>query len=133
MPDLSFFLPLCNLLDVTLNELFAGECIAREKLKEKADEVLMDVITNWLGHDKREKVHSRESKESDTALQNVLDVENVSRLYENVSTGHENILEKHKIKNNSVLAVNDVSFQIPHGSFVGIMVLPVPGKQHCLI
>ena len=127
MPDLSLFLPLCNLLDVTLNELFAGECIAREKLKEKADEVLMDVITNWLGHDKWE------SKESGTTLQNVLEVENVSKLYENVSTGHENILEQHKTENNSVLAVNDVSFQIPHGSFVGIMVLPVPGKQHCLI
>lgn len=66
MPDLSLFLPLCTLLDVTLNELFAGECIAEEKWKERADEVLMDVITNWLGHDNREKVHSRESKENDT-------------------------------------------------------------------
>ena len=68
----------------------------------------MEVITNWLGRDKPE------SKESDTALQNVLEVEKVSKRYENV-------LEKHKIKNNSVLAVNDVSFQIPRGSFVGIM------------
>ena len=53
MPDLSLFLPLCTLLEVTLNELFAGEYIAEEKLKEKADEVLMDVITNWSGHDKK--------------------------------------------------------------------------------
>ena len=126
MPDLSLFLPLCTLLEVTLNELFAGECIAEEKLKEKADEVLMDVITNWLGHDKWE------SRESGTALQNVLEVENVSKLYENVSTGHENILEKHKIKNNSVLAVNDVSFQIPHGSFVGIMGASGSGKSTLL-
>ena len=126
MPDLSLFLPLCTLLEVTLNELFAGECIAEEKLKEKADEVLMDVITNWLGHD------NRETKESGTALQNVLEVENVSKLYENVSTGHENILEKHKIENNSVLAVNDVSFQIPHGSFVGIMGASGSGKTTLL-
>ncbi len=126
MPDLSLFLPLCTLLEVSLNELFAGECIAEEKLKEKADEVLMDVITNWLGHDKWE------SRESGTALQNVLEVENVSKLYENVSTGHENILEKHKIKNNSVLAVNDVSFQIPHGSFVGIMGASGSGKTTLL-
>ena len=126
MPDLSLFLPLCTLLEVTLNELFAGEYIAEEKLKEKADEVLMDVITNWLGHDKWE------SKESGTALQNVLEVENVSKLYENVSTGHENILEKHKIENNSVLAVNDVSFQIPHGSFVGIMGASGSGKTTLL-
>ena len=126
MPDLSLFLPLCTLLEVTLNELFAGECIAEEKLKEKADEVLMNVITNWLGHDKWE------TKESGTVLQNVLEVENVSKLYENVSTGHENILEKHKIENNSVLAVNDVSFQIPHGSFVGIMGASGSGKTTLL-
>ena len=64
MPDLSLFMPLCDLLDVTLNELFAGQCIAEEKLKKKkADEVLMDVIINWLGHDKWE------SKECDTASQ----------------------------------------------------------------
>ena len=126
MPDLSLFLPLCTLLEVTLNELFAGEYIAEEKLKEKADEVLMDVITNWLGHDKWE------SKESGTALQNVLEVENVSKLYENVSTGHENILEQHKTENNSVLAVNDVSFQIPHGSFVGIMGASGSGKTTLL-
>ena len=132
MPDLSLFLPLCTLLEVTLNELFAGECIAEEKLKEKADEVLMDVITKWLGHDKMECVHSTETKESDTAPQNVLEVENVSKLYENALTGYGNILEKHKIKNNSVLAVNDVSFQIPHGSFVGIMGASGSGKTTLL-
>ena len=112
MPDLSLFMPLCTLLDVTLNELFAGECIAEEKLKEKADEVLMDVITNWLGHDKWE------SKESDTTPENVLKVENVSKLYET--------------ENNSILAVNDVSFQIPHGSFVGIMGASGSGKTTLL-
>lgn len=119
MPDLSLFLPLCTLLEVSLNELFAGECIAEEKLKEKADEVLMNVITNWLGHDKWE------TKESGTVLQNVLEVENVSKLY-------ENILEQHKTENNSVLAVNDVSFQIPHGSFVGIMGASGSGKTTLL-
>ena len=112
MPDLSLFMPLCTLLDVTLNELFAGECIAEEKLKEKADEVLMDVITNWLGHDKWE------SKESDTIPENVLEVENVSKLYE--------------AENNSVLAVNNVNFQIPHGSFVGIMGASGSGKTTLL-
>ena len=112
MPDLSLFMPLCTLLDVTLNELFAGDCIAEEKLKEKADEILMDVIINWLGHDKWE------SKECDTASQNVLEVENVSKLYET--------------ENNSVLAVNDVSFQIPHGRFVGIMGASGSGKTTLL-
>ena len=132
MPDLSLFMPLCTLLDVTLNELFAGERIAEEKWKERADEVLMDVITNWLGHDNREKVHSRESKESDTTPENVLEVENVSKLYENVSTGHENVSTGHETENNSVLAVKDVSFQIPHGSFVGIMGASGSGKTTLL-
>ena len=139
MPDLSLFMPLCTLLDVTLNELFAGERIAEEKWKERADEVLMDVITNWLGHDNREKVHSRESKESDTTPENVLEVENVSKLYENVSTGHENVSIGHEnvsigheTENNSVLAVKDVSFQIPHGSFVGIMGASGSGKTTLL-
>ena len=132
MPDLSLFMPLCTLLDVTLNELFAGERIAEEKWKERADEVLMDVITNWLGHDNREKVHSRESKESDTTPENVLEVENVSKLYENVSTGHENVSTGHETENNSVLAVKDVSFQIPQGSFVGIMGASGSGKTTLL-
>jgi len=121
MPDLSLLMPLCTLLDITLNELFAGECIAEENLKEKADEILMDVIANWLGHDK--KVHSQEAKENDTASQNVLEVENISKRYETVSTGREN---------NSVLAVNNVSFHIPHGSFVGIMGSSGSGKTTLL-
>lgn len=112
MPDLSLFVPLCALLGITLNELFAGERIPEENLKEKADEVLMEVITNWLGHDKREL------KENDIVLQNVLEVQNVSKIYETES--------------NSVLAVNDVSFQIPHGSFVGIMGASGSGKTTLL-
>lgn len=126
MPDLSLFLPLCTLLDISLHELFAGECIAEENLKSKADEILMDVITNWLGHDKWE------SKESDTTPENVLEVENVSKLYENTSTGHKNGSEKHETENTSVLAVNNVSFQIPQGSFVGIMGASGSGKTTLL-
>lgn len=126
MPDLSLFLPLCTLLDITLHELFAGERIAKDRLKEKTDEVLMDVITNWLGNDKWEL------KELDTGLQNVLIVENVSKIYENTSTGHENVSEKHETENTSVLAVNNVSFQIPQGSFVGIMGASGSGKTTLL-
>ena len=125
MPDLSLFMPLCTLLGITLNELFAGECIAEENLKEKADEILMDVIANWLGLDNRETRHSQETKENDTIPENVLEVENVSKRY-------ENIMENHKIDNNSVLAVNNVSFQIPHGSFVGIMGASGSGKTTLL-
>ena len=112
MPDLSLFVPLCNLLEITLNELFAGEYISEQNLKERTDEVLMEVITSWLGHDKWEL------KENDIAPQNVLEVQNVSKMYETESV--------------SVLAVNDVSFQIPHGSFVGIMGASGSGKTTLL-
>ena len=112
MPDLSLFLPLCTLLGITLNELFAGECIPDENLKEKTDEVLMEVITNWLGHD------SQEPKEDDRITENVLEVENVSKVYQT--------------KKHPVPAVNHVSFQIPHGSFVGIMGASGSGKTTLL-
>lgn len=126
MPDLSLFVPLCTLLGITLNELFAGECIAEENLKQKADEVLMEVITNWLGHDKWE------SKECESVLPNVLEVENVSKLYENGLTGYKNVSIGHETENNAVLAVNDVSFRIPKGSFVGIMGASGSGKTTLL-
>lgn len=112
MPDLSLFIPLCNLLNITLNELLAGEHIPEEKLKEKTDEVLLEIITNWLGFDKREL------KENDTKAKNVLRVQGVSKVY---NTG-----------NTSNLAVDDVSFQIPYGRFVGIMGASGSGKTTLL-
>ena len=57
--------------------------------------------------------------------QTVLEVVNVSKQYETVSAGCE--AESH-----SVFAVNDVSFQIPHGSFVGIMGASGSGKTTLL-
>ncbi len=112
LPDLSLFIPLCNLLDITLNELFAGECIPEENLKEKTDAVLLEVITNWLGHD------GGKTNENITVSQTVLEVQNVSKIY--------------KSESNSVLAVNNVSFQIPYGSFVGIMGASGSGKTTLL-
>lgn len=38
MPDVSLLQPLCNVLDISLNELFSGEHIAKEEYKEKAEE-----------------------------------------------------------------------------------------------
>lgn len=112
MPDLSLFTPLCNLLEITLNELLAGEHIPEEELREKTDKVLMEVIANWLGHDKWEL------KENNVMSKNVLTVQNVSKLYET--------------EDNSTLAVNDVSFQVPYGSFIGIMGASGSGKTTLL-
>ena len=112
MPDLALFIPLCGLLEITLNELFAGECIPDENIKEKADEVLMEVITNWLGNDKGKL------KADEVTQKNVLEVQNISKIYET--------------EGNSVLAVNDVSFQVAQGRFVGIMGASGSGKTTLL-
>lgn len=112
MPDLSLFTPLCNLLGITLNELLAGEHIPEEELREKTDKVLMEVIANWLGHDKWEL------KEKDVTTKNVLNVQSISKRYET--------------EDNVTLAVNNVSFQVPHGSFIGIMGASGSGKTTLL-
>ena len=44
MPDVVFFKPLCEILDISLNELLSGERINKEELKEKTDEVLTNSI-----------------------------------------------------------------------------------------
>ena len=54
MPDLSLFCPLCELLHITLNELLSGEFISDENLKEKSNQILLEVVTAWLGKDQWE-------------------------------------------------------------------------------
>lgn len=46
LPDIALLLPLCEILDISLNEMFVGEHIPDNEIKERADEVLMDVIEN---------------------------------------------------------------------------------------
>ena len=100
MPDLSLFMPLCDLLQITLNELFLGEFISDENLKEKSNEVLFEVVTSWLGKDQwKNKTQSH--------VPAVLELSHVEKIYETDST--------------STVAVHDVSFEIAKGSFVGIM------------
>ena len=44
MPDIVFYKPLCEILDISLNELLSGERIKESELKEKTDEVLNNTI-----------------------------------------------------------------------------------------
>ncbi len=111
MPDLSLFMPLCDLLQITLNELFLGEFISDENLKEKSNEVLFEVVTSWLGKDQwKNKTQSH--------VPAVLELSHVEKIYETDST--------------STVAVHDVSFEIAKGSFVGIMGASGSGKTTLL-
>lgn len=44
MPDLSLFKPLCQVLDITINELLSGEKIEDEKYQEKFEENIVNTI-----------------------------------------------------------------------------------------
>lgn len=112
MPDLSLFMPLCDILEITLNELLLGEYISAENLKEKSNTLLMDVISNWLGQDKWEVKGNTGSPSS------ILVLRDVHKVYKTEFT--------------STFAVNNVSFHIPRSSFVGIMGASGSGKTTLL-
>ena len=122
MPDLSLFHPLCDLLQITLNELLSGEYISDENLKEKANHLLFDVLTDWLGKDlsdidqsdKDESGKDQWERKADTHIPTVLKLNNVSKIYET--------------ENTSTVAVKDISLEITKGSFVGIMGASGSGK-----
>ena len=44
MPDLSLMKPLCNELDISINELISGEKIENNKYKEKSEENILNTI-----------------------------------------------------------------------------------------
>ena len=111
MPDLSLFKPLCELLEITLNELLAGEFISDENLKEKSDKILFEIVANWLGKEQWEA-----KKEPGTSI--VLKLENVKKTYRNGDC--------------STAAVKDISFEVEKGSFVGIMGASGSGKTTLL-
>lgn len=112
MPDLSLFIPLCDLLGITLNELLLGEFITDENLKEKSNQVLFEVITTWLGKDQWEYRTSAGNPNI------VLKLQNIKKIY--------------NTENASTLAVNNVSFEVSKGSFVGIMGASGSGKSTLL-
>ncbi len=44
MPDLSLFKPLCEILDITINELLSGERLSKENYQEKLEENIVNTI-----------------------------------------------------------------------------------------
>lgn len=110
MPDLSLFNPLCETLQITLNELMLGEIISEENIRQKSDQVLLDILTNWLGESPK-SVSGHDGKI-------ILKLTNVNKVYE-TECGSTN-------------AVNDVSFEIAKEKFVGIMGSSGSGKTTLL-
>ncbi len=46
LPDLSLLVPLCEALGISVNELLCGERIEREALPEKAQDIVLDALTD---------------------------------------------------------------------------------------
>ena len=44
MPDLSLFKPLCNELNITLNDLMSGEKLKEKEYQEKLEENMINTI-----------------------------------------------------------------------------------------
>ena len=44
MPEVAMFLPLCEVLQINVNELLSGENLTEEKYHEKAEENIMDLV-----------------------------------------------------------------------------------------
>ena len=46
LPDASLFKPLCDTLGISINELFAGEKIEKERAAQKADENIVSIVSD---------------------------------------------------------------------------------------
>ena len=44
MPDLSLFKPLCEILDISINDLVSGEKVTKDKYQEKLEENIISTI-----------------------------------------------------------------------------------------
>lgn len=56
IPDVSFFKPLCEILNITINELLSGERIPEKKIKKTSEELLINSLT------KTKKVKKKSNK-----------------------------------------------------------------------
>ena len=53
LPEVSLMLPLCEILEITVNELLCGERIEKEAYEEKAEETLVTLMTEQETHRKK--------------------------------------------------------------------------------
>ena len=43
LPDVSLYVPLCEILGITLNEFFAGECLKKEEVIQNSEKVILNL------------------------------------------------------------------------------------------
>ena len=55
IPDVSLMLPLCDFLDISVNELLAGERLSKESYPEKAEENIMELMKTTEKHVRTQK------------------------------------------------------------------------------
>ncbi len=53
MPDSSIILPLCNVLKITVNDLFNGEIITMENYNEKSEKLILELAKQKQDSDKK--------------------------------------------------------------------------------
>ena len=46
LPDISLFKPICEIFNITVNELISGELIPKEKMIKKSDENIIETLNN---------------------------------------------------------------------------------------
>lgn len=57
-PDVSLLLPLCQELDISVNELLSGEKLSNEEYEKRAEENMINVIRNNTKASKEERIIS---------------------------------------------------------------------------
>jgi len=55
IPDVSLFKPICEIFDISVNELISGEKITKDKIIKKSDENIMNTINDSESHKRKSK------------------------------------------------------------------------------
>ena len=53
LPDISLFKPICEIFNITVNELISGELIPKEKMIKKSDENIIETLNNKIKQKKK--------------------------------------------------------------------------------
>ena len=60
LPDVSLYKEICKILDISLNEFFAGEYLSNDKMIQKSEENIMNIV-NEENAKKRKEIRHEET------------------------------------------------------------------------